>query len=195
MMTKKILVLMVVLAVPLAMVATASAGPPCAKNPTHPDCVGPPPSSTTTTTVADDGPVGLTCAEAEEEGFDHVPVEWSADGASFTVVLNLRTGACVDVASVEGEWTIDVDVGSAREVRVGIQDSVAPGDACWGGCSGDPEAVFTESGTVVTPVIPAAEPDACGTGFADGADTLTFSASYSGVRKLATPVTVTVYLP
>jgi hypothetical protein len=195
MMTKKILVLLVVLAVPLAMMATASAGPPCAKNPTHPDCVGPPPSSTTTTTIADDGPVGLTCAEAEEDGFDHVPVRWSEDRTSFEVELNLRTGACVDVDSVEGEWTIDVDVGSARELRVAIQDSVAPGDACWGGCNGDVEAIVTESGTIVTPVIPAATLDACGTGFPDGADTLTFSASYSGVRKLATPVTVTVSLP
>ncbi|NQV05143.1 hypothetical protein HQ535_01215 [bacterium] len=186
-MVRRVWIVLLLIGVVLALAVPAGAGKPtCEPGSTHPSCKSDEP---------DDGPVGLTCAEAEASGFDNVPVEWSADGKWFTFEMNLRTGACVDVMSVEGQWVVDVDVGSARGVSVGIQDSVAPGDACWGGCSGGVEAIFTETGTVVTPVIPAATIDACGVGFSDGADTLTFSASYSGVRKLASPVTVTVTLP
>ena len=157
-----------------------------------------------------DPAMGMTC---EETGalrfFDHVPVTWmdqegkeygeqtvEIDGEwvflrSFTVVLNRHESACVDVTSVEGSWQVDIDLGTARSVGYGIADSVNPSDTCWR------ESVDTTQ-LMTTPTIPASTLNACDDGyndFGDGDERLAFAAWYDGVRKLATPVTITVTLP
>ncbi len=148
--------------------------------------------------------VGLTCAEAAAEyGFDNVDAEWSIDEAgktTFTVELGIRQDACVDVMSVQGDWRVDVDMGTALEVSMGVQDSVAPGDACWGGCAGG--GSFTANATDVPFFTPESILDACDfdlmdPDFGDSDPALTFSASaaFRGDPKKATPATITVTLP
>ena len=181
------------LAVSLALVIALPAGaakPDCNIDPSHSSC------------KVDEPRVGLTCAEAETAGWDHVDPEWGTwdldgDGefeAGFRVVLNRHEGACVDVESAAGDWWMDVQVGSAREVYLSVQDSVAPGDWCWGYGHGNPEALVTEDVTLSIG-LPASTADICGDNFADGDDQLAFNAAYAGRRKLATPVTITVTLP
>jgi hypothetical protein len=143
----------------------------------------------------------------------------------FQVALNNKESACVDVsvAAVDqceneygyvggcGPWTITVEtLGSADAVSLAVGDSVNPGDTCWGGCHGDVEATVTtadcdggENGEpckVLTPLLPASGLDSCGlwigdNGFADGDPQMAFTASYSGVKKLAEPVLLEVTLP
>jgi hypothetical protein len=129
---------------------------------------------------------GMTCAELSAYWDFAVPV-WNEAHTAFTVTGPLN--ACVDVDSVQGVWQIDVDMGSALEVYLSVQDSAYVGDTCWG------RTTVTESGTVYTSVIPAATLNACGTGEADGAASLTFNAQYLHRGKLRTPATITVTLP
>ncbi|MBN2114082.1 MAG: hypothetical protein JW785_08155 [Acidimicrobiia bacterium] len=169
---RRILVLLVVLSLPLGAAAGAAAKKPA-----------PPP---------EEPGVGMTCAELKASppaGISFAEEVWNEGGSSFTVQLNKGLHACVDVNSVAGEWTIDVDLGSAATGSLAVYDSVMPGDACWG------KVYVEESGTVVTSVIPAATIDACGIGELDGAVSLAFSADYLGRGKLAQPVTITVTLP
>jgi hypothetical protein len=114
-MTKKILILLVVLAAPLAMVATATAGPPCLRNPTHPDCVAPPPPSTTTTVPAQE----TTCAAATQ--LPHRPFE-ATDG--FTVDLGPRESLCVDwTTTFDSFWSVTFEPATAGGVFMQVADS------------------------------------------------------------------------
>ena len=203
----------------LAVLATpASAKVDCDARPNHPTCGGdedPPPDEEP---PADDGPIGMTCLEADAalRNINHVTPVWLPSGQStqqpgdrgFLVELNNRLSACVDVTSAGGDWTIEViSLGSADGVGLAVGDSVNPGDACWGGCHGDVEATVTaadcgagEPCIVLTPWIPASEIDACGlwlgdNGFLDGDPQLAFTASYSGVNKMAEPVVIRVTVP
>jgi hypothetical protein len=179
---RRILVLLVVLSVPLAAATGAAA-----KKPPPPDD----PPATTTTQPSEPG-VGMTCAELSVDppaGISFAMPVWNEARSSFTVQLNKGLQACVDVDSLEGIWTMDVDLGSAHSVSLAVYDSVMPGDTCWG------KVYVEESGTVLTSVIPTATIDACGTGELDGAASLAFSAGYLGRGKLAQPVTITVTLP
>ena len=201
----------VVLAVAIAAPATAKVD--CVARPDHPLCAGgeeePP----------DDGPIGMTCVEADAalRNIGHVVPVWMPSGQpdqqpgdlSFRVELNDRLSACVDVTSAAGVWEIDVvTLGSSDEAGLAIGDSVNPGDTCWGGCHGDVEATVTttdcedgESCKVVwTPELPASYLDSCGiwlgdNGFADGDPQMVFTASYSGVKKLSESVVIEVTLP
>ncbi len=185
---KRFWTMLVVVAVALVMALPAGAVKP--ENP------GKPPP--------DEPLVGLTCAEAAAAGFDHVGVDWDVDNSgrpTFTVEVGVREDACVDVTSLEGNWIVTVDMGTALVVPMGVQDSVAPGDSCWGGCAGD--VVITESGTY-TFYTPASTLNACDDApndpdndFGDGDSRLTFSASasYRGPAKSAVPATITVTLP
>lgn len=203
------------LLVALATPATA-VKPNCDLDPSHPACKpaddDPPPE--------DDGPVGMTCIEADAalRNITHVTPVWLPSGQAtqqpgdlaFLVELNDRSSACVDVTSGAGDWVIEVvSLGSSDGVALAIGDSVNPGDACWGGCHGDLEADVTpadcdggdgEPCKVLTPWIPASELDACGlwlgdNGFADGDPRLAFTASYSGIKKMAEPVVIRVTMP
>ena len=134
---KRIWILLVVVALGVALAAPASAAKPnCELDPGHPSCKPAdedPPA---------DGPVGMTCVEADAalRNIAHVEPTWTGDN-SFRLELNNKERACVDVMSAEGVWTIDVvTLGSASAVGLAIGDSVNPGDTCWGGCHGDVEA-------------------------------------------------------
>ena len=181
---KRFWTVLVVVAVALVMALPAGAVKPA--NPP-----GKPP--------ADEPLVGLTCAEAEADGFDRVSVNWSADYTTFTVKIGYRENACVDVTSGAGDWKVDVDMGGALEVGMGVQDSVAPGDACWGGCAGG--GVISESGlySFYTPasIIDACNFDVKDPDFGDGDGQLTFNAwaGYRGNPKAVEKATITVILP
>jgi hypothetical protein len=206
---KRIWILLMVVALAVAIAAPATAAKPdCDLDPYHPSC------KPADEDPSDDGPIGMTCAEAALAGpknpaFRHVEVHWTS-AQSFWVELNDQRNACVDVASGAGEWVIEVEsLGSASGVQLAVQDSVNPGDACWGGCNGDLEAIVTpadcdaaegEQCKVLTPMLPASDLDACGiwvadNGFADGDPQLAFNASYSGVKKMAEPVRIKVSFP
>ena len=177
---RRTVVLLGVLSLSLAVAAGAAA-----KRPT------PPPTTTTTTQPSEPG-VGVTCAELSVDppaGISFATPIWNEAGSSFTVQLNKGLQACVDVDSLGGIWTVDVDLGSASSAGLAVYDSVMPGDTCWG------KVYVEESGMIYTSVIPAAAIDACGTGELDGAASLAFSAVYLGRGKLAQPVTITVTLP
>jgi hypothetical protein len=172
---KRMWIVLFVLAIGAALAAPASAA--------KPDCPG---NSCNT----DSSGIGMTCAETEAVGFDHV-VPTPTGPNTFVVELADRLGACVDVMAAAGTWEIEVvQVGSAREVYLAVQDSVLPGDTCWGGSD---VGAITEP-TVLYPVLPEAAVDACGFGEADGDPQLTFHAMYKGGR-LAQPVIVRVTFP
>jgi hypothetical protein len=138
--------------------------------------------------------VGLTCAEAAiEYGIDHVDGDWNDAMTEFTVKVGVREDACVDVISLEGDWEIKVDIGTAIQVGFGVRDSFA-GDRCWGPCLGT--GLVTESGTYAF-VTPASGLDACGDTFGDEDEALAFIAwaDFRGPAKSATPATITVTLP
>lgn len=163
-------------------VALAMAVPAGAKKPDNPD--KPPP---------DEPLVGLTCAEAAVEYGEHAAVNWINE-ETFEVKVGVREDACVDVMSLEGGWTIEVDMGTAIEVGLGVRDSVAPGDMCWGPCVGT--GVVTESG-IYEFSTPASEINACGVEFGDADEALAFIAwaDFRGPAKSAVPATITVTLP
>lgn len=177
---KRMWIVLFVLATGAALAAPASAAK------TETDCPG-----NSCNSQPDRAPdTGMTCAEAEAVGFDHVVPRWTGDNA-FEVELDRRLGACVDVMAAAGTWEIEVvQVGSAREVYITVQDSVNPGDTCWGGSD---VGAITEP-TVFYPVLPEATVDACGLGELDGDPQLTFNAMYKG-GKLAQPVIVRVTFP
>ncbi len=164
-----------------------------------PDCIDEPSRPWCEPAEDPEGPVGLTCEETAADGWDYVDVTWQ-DEKTFTVVLTDRLGACVDVTSVAGEWTIDVKVGSAREVYLAVGDSVSPGDMCWGyGHYDSPEALVTDD-VILLVDLPASTINACddpatSNTYDDGDLRLTFNASYAGRRKLVTAVIITVTLP
>jgi len=135
--------------------------------------------------------VGSTCAEAAiEYGIDHVDVDWNDAKTEFTVEVGAREIACVDVISFEGLWKIEVDMGTAIQVGLGVRDSFA-GDRCWGPCLGT--GLVTESGTYPF-VTPASGLDACGDTFGDGDEALAFIAwaDFRGSAKSAATITVTL---
>jgi hypothetical protein len=190
---KRFWTVLLVVAVALVMALPAGA------KPDKPDKPGKPPP--------DEPLIGLTCDQAAAEyRFDHVNPDWNSAMTEFTVVLGVRESACVDVTSaVEGDWTIEVAWGTALAVSLGVQDSVAPGDACWGGCAGGGVITRPEPGELEGPYrfrTPASTLNACDfdlkdPDFEDGDEALTFdaSASYKGPAKAAVPATITVTLP
>ncbi len=183
---------LLVLAVAVVIALPAGAAKPkCEVGSSHPSCKP---------AEEPEAQIGLTCDEvATDHGWDFVPVTWSSD-REFTVVLDHHLGACVDLTSAAGEWVIDVQVGSAREVYLSVQDSVFPGDMCWGyGHYDSPEALVTEDVTLYID-LPASTLNACddpatSNTYDDGDPRLTFNASYAGRRKLVTAVIITVTLP
>lgn len=170
---KRMWILLFVWAIGVALASPAGAA--------KPDCPG-------NSCNNDSSGIGMTCAEVEDLGFEHVVPTWTGPN-SFEVELK-RLSACVDVMSAEGTWGIEVvQVGSAREVYLAVNDSVNPSDTCWG--VSDVGAI-TEP-TVFYPELPAATLDACGVGEADGDPQLTFNVWFAG--KLRQPVIVRVTYP
>jgi hypothetical protein len=138
--------------------------------------------------------VGLTCDEARAEGVDFVDGVWNDEGTEFTVVLGARARACVDVLSDAGDWTVEVEKGSAIKVGVEVQDSTGPGDTCW-------DQVITKDG-IYEFSTPASTLNACDDAamdpepdFGDEDEQLAFGAWASYHGKAATPATITVTLP
>ena len=133
--------------------------------------------------------VGMTCAEMNGES---TPVEWIGE-KTFTVALTSRDGACVDIDDVgAGDWTVAVEVGSARAVTVQLRSSV-PGDWCWSASTQvDTQGEFSS---------PASTENACPNGGAGGESipddnsALAFTAFYTGGKKLTSQPIVTVTLP
>lgn len=147
------------LAVPVA--ATPGDEAWCVGHPDHPKCVDEP-------APEDPDPVGGTPCEEVPDGV----VEDGNGVSTFTVELGgrksgLPDGACLDVMSDKGAWTVEVEVlqGTLRSMAVHIRDSVAPGDGCFpGGSCGlgirdIPESPFTL--TLGMEEIPEAYVNAC----------------------------------
>jgi hypothetical protein len=193
------------LAISMALVLALPAGavkPDCSIYPEgHPQaCAGDPDDPPID---PDDPLAGWTCAEAD-------PPPMVADSnifpcidgcTGFDLTLAPKWNTCIDVESVAGSWTITVnDWGDAYEIALAVQDSVAPGDSCWGGCAGaviiTPQTPQDEM-PFKTPHTPASELDACGDGFGDGAETLTFHAEahFRPPLKGDLPAQITVTLP
>ena len=153
-----------------------------------------------------DEPVaGTTCEQIKQDPhmsrlFDYATEEWNDDYTAFTVELELGQHACVDVpfeADSPLPWFVEVDIGSARSpsVSLAVGDSVSPGDTCWGGCNGDPEATVTEDASFWTTPIDGSGLDACGDSFGDTDPRLVFTASYDGRGRAGTQTTIRVTLP
>ncbi|MEN8114733.1 MAG: hypothetical protein ABFS21_10120 [Actinomycetota bacterium] len=187
---KRFWIMLLVLAVALVTaLPVGAAKPDCNPDspdytPEHPSCVPDEP---------DEPLVGLTCADAEAQYGPHVDVNW-IDDWTFTFEIGYREDACVDVISIAGDWTIKVDMGSAILVGLGVRDSVAPGDMCWG--PGLDTGLVTEADTY-TFGTPASELNACGDDFGDDDEALSFFAwaDFRGPAKNAVPATITVTLP
>jgi len=93
---RRILVLAVVLALPLTMVATASAGPPCSVNPDHPKCVpdNPPPNPSGSVEVA----IEQNLAWVHEAGDQiHYTIEVKNDSDGPVTATSTLTGPLPEV--------------------------------------------------------------------------------------------------
>ena len=158
----RLLVLLVVLALPLALTATASGAPDCSnpKFSDSPACASDP--------EPDPQQDGLSCNDAflaYPEGTS-TPDSWEAvPGDSKTVRLTPGdAGRCIDLWTEEA-MTFKVDVagveGRASRVYVNVRDS-HPGDVCW-------VAPFHDLGDLpfATDEIPPATLNACGTEYAE----------------------------
>lgn len=108
---RRLVVVLVALALQMAMAATSAGRPLC---PDHPSCGDDP---------VDDQPIAGTTCEAIGEWGDPV-------SDAFTVTLT--ENACIDVIATEGVWSVEIGEisGSMRWLSFVIRDSVAPGDAC-----------------------------------------------------------------
>lgn len=134
-------------------------------------------------------PAGVTCVEAENANEDIV--EWAADGTGFTVTLNNKDRACVDVVAAPGEtWNISVTLGSARDVAVMVKDA-GPGDFCWG------TEITKVDRAYIAYLSPGENPGGCfGDEYTDSdPEQLVFGAIYRGTKSLATPVVIEVAIP
>ena len=150
---RRVLILVVVMALPLALMATAAAKKPdCSLDPTHPSC-GEDPS--------DDVPMGGTVCDPAEypNGINGV----QTNDFTFTLeVASDSTFACVDVLSAAGEWKFTVTASRARSLLLVGRDSIAPGDAC--------DALSFRRDAIPgshSLVMPAATINACGTGYSE----------------------------
>jgi hypothetical protein len=118
---RRILILAVVLALPLAAAATAVAKKPdCSVDPAHPSC-GEDPS--------DGVPLGGTVCDPADypDGIDGV----QTGDFDFTLeVEGDNTYACIDVLAAAGDWSVTVTGSRARSLLLVGRDSVSPGDAC-----------------------------------------------------------------
>jgi len=188
-------IMLLVVAVGIILAIPAGATPPlCSDNPNHPRCipedpVEPPP---------DEPLAGLTCAEAAPppQSVGNVIFDCSGDCSTFDLVLEPKWNTCIDVESTEGRWKITVgEWGDAYEIAVAVQDSVAPGDACWGGCAGG--GIITPDHPELLVDTPASTLDACGLDFGDGDPRLTFHAEarFRPPTKNDRPASITVTLP
>ncbi len=154
--------------VALAMASTAMAAPPAGKG--KPDPVD-----------------GQTCAEYFETAYQPVAED-------FTLTITEKGTTCVDVFEVPaGTWTVDVSMGSAREVTVQLRSSV-PGDWCW--------VEHTKQDASFSLASPKSEAGACPNGGAGGDpipddhDALAFTVVISSKKVDPNdPVVVSVTLP
>lgn len=128
--------------------------------------------------------VGETCAEFYAGDTKTETGSWRiAAEEQYTIHLSKEVpAACYDFTSgAETDWTVTVAGGDARYMFMGVRDS-APGDWC-----GTP-GYESRDGNAITRslwqflAIPASGLDACGTGFADADEALTFWVSASRVR-------------
>jgi hypothetical protein len=144
--TKRLLIILAVLALPLWIAGSAAGGVDCDKYPDggHPLCPPPDdptpttePDTTTTTSASSDALFGLTCAEYDlAHGLAEIPLDNRdmTDPFSFDVTVAAGLGVCIDVyGAAAGTWDMSADwEGSVREVFQSLRDSV-PGDFCAGG--------------------------------------------------------------
>jgi hypothetical protein len=186
--TKRLLIILAVLALPLWIAGSAAGGVDCGKYPDggHPLC--PPPDDptpttepdTTTTTAPSDALFGLTCAEYDlAHGLAEIPLDNRdmTDQYSFDVTVAAGLGVCIDVyGAAAGTWDLAAEwEGSVRGVFQSLRDSV-PGDFCHD-CNGwrvkDLKGLSDLSWTVTPMDATTAEPagsflNACGSQFKDG---------------------------
>jgi hypothetical protein len=147
--TKRLLILTVVLALPMALMATAGAKPPSCPG-DHPSCKEDP---------SDEIPIGGTMCDPADypDGIDGV----QTGHFSFTLEGD-STYACIDVLAAAGPWEVTVTASRARSLLLVGRDSVAPGDAC--------DVLDLRRDDVHaggTLVMPAATINACGVGWAE----------------------------
>jgi hypothetical protein len=185
---KRFWTMLLVVAMALVMALPAGA------KPDKPDKPGKPPP--------DEPLAGLTCEEANPPPMSagrttKVCIDENDENCgTFTLTLEPKFDTCIDVMSVAGDWEIKViDMGSANEISLAVQDSVAPGDACWGGCAG--EEIVTSTGETYFHWTEASTVDACGIDFGDEDERLTFHAEARFPRpwKNIVPATIMVTLP
>ena len=136
---------------------------------------------------------GQTCEEYDDGSLIPGPGVYTATENGFTLTLTEEGMVCVDVDGVSaGTWTVDVTVGSARGVTMGLRDSV-PGEWCWSGNTKTTDTFAFES--------PASEMNACpiggegGGSYSDGDPALAFTAYITTRGKEPVDVVVTVTLP
>jgi hypothetical protein len=182
---KRIWIMMLAVAVAL-VIALPAAGKPGNKPPKPPS----------------EPPVGQTCEEAYSDN-PKMQTGIHETGSFFTFTLTRAQHlACYDVTTtLPGNWTVGF-VGSApREMSVMIRDS-APGDFCGTDLNTpETEGLETRSGQDVFdpnpwifPDIPISGSDACGDGFGDQDDSLTFWANAKSLPRNG-DLTITVTVP
>jgi hypothetical protein len=172
---KRFWILALALVAVMLAAVPAAAGPPEGKGPKQPPGGHPP---------------GETCADAGMGA----AVVWTATG--FTVTLNDKEWACVDIPIMPdpGEpWSIDVSVGSAREVWLMVKDA-QPGDGCWGTENTDADIFYSD----VTLNVGNDVGGCAGDSYTDSDPAqLVFGAkaAFRGKVTDAEPVSITVTLP
>ena len=140
---------------------------------------------------------GETCAERT---FDD-PAMWYIGTANddFTLTLppdsDLRV-ACIDVTSLEGVWTFEIDAVGVASFTMQIKDSV-PGDICWRDAWSSTKKTDLPESLTTPGLMPAATFNACpGDDFTDESEPLVFMVGYSPEKRAETSsLTIHVNLP
>lgn len=126
---KRLWILLLAVGVVLALAVPVAATPGddiwCADRPDHALCVGDPEPD------EPDPSYAMPCGGELVAGVSNLTVDLGGRKSG------LPSGACIDVMSDTGPWTVTVDVlqGTLRSMSVFIRDSVAPGDGCFPGGS------------------------------------------------------------
>jgi hypothetical protein len=206
----RMLVLAASLTLLLALVATANAKPTTCKgnNPACTTTTIAPTTTTTTTVVPGSLGVGLSCAEyVDLDPGSYIPLIWDAgaNGTFSEFEVTLTSGdddTCIDISTTtDGSFTVDVSEDGLEPKRnsilVALIKDSHPGDHCgWIG-KDDPRSALNLNLTNVDEVtgtifgVPAANRDACGTGYADTSDPLAFVLFITGKRGITAKITLT----
>lgn len=166
--TRRLMIMVVALALPLAMATTASGAPDCTdpKFADNPACTDPDPDP-------QEPPAGGTVCDPAAYPADIDGVQYD----DFTFTLSSEkvsmTTVCIDVVSDEGPWSVTITGEGAKYLVIWPRDSAGAGDSCGGYRLRGSGQIYGSNPLVLggdDGVVPAATINACGVEFAEWVD-------------------------